>query len=169
MKHSNSALQRQHRSHPGGVQVFSSLSIISILLSDLSWLCLGTVTPTASPSSAASSCVLARARHRCSGLPTAPGFAPGLLCSPGVLTEKITEAQHSHNPSLEKQLVSPLSHTHIIMHNTGSLSTSRNKPHMLFYSSTEYYSSFFPFSVNTSLSGKTLSQCLCCKCPHDLG
>lgn len=37
-------------------------------------------------------------------LPTVPGFDP-------VLTEKIIKAQDNQNPSLEKQLVSPLSHS----------------------------------------------------------
>lgn len=70
-------------------------------------------------------------------LPTVPGFAP-------VLTEKITKAQDNQNPSLEKQLVSPLSHIHCHSPPRKPTNNQEQIPYVVLFSRAILFS-FFPF------------------------
>lgn len=115
-----SAVGTKIPSQAGGASLFLPVSPCSpcILLIDQNWLCLprsvsmhclrlGPVTahPHSSGQLQAERELLCASKERAgySVLPTVLGSAP-------VLMEKIIKAQDNHNPALEKQLFSPLSH-----------------------------------------------------------
>lgn len=89
-------------------------------------------------------------------LPAVPGVAPALLSNPVVFRKKIIKAQDSHNPSLEKQLVSPLSYTHCHSQPRKLIVKPGTNPICGFYSSI-FCIAFFLFNLDTCLPGKTVA------------
>lgn len=88
-------------------------------------------------------------------LPAVPGSAPVLLSSPVVFTEEIIKARDSHNPSLEEQLVSPLTYTHCHLQARKPITKPGANPICVFYSSiNNFQHTLFPFQHEYTFARK---------------